>query len=78
MAERKERPLFSVTKVTKGEETWLEVDWPDPELSDALEWMSPNGHLTDRLINMAEEMLQDIEEEKQESLTAALTDEVRG
>lgn len=53
----KSRTLFSVIHVTGDNgETWMQVDW-NPDIYEALDRLGPNGELTDRLVDMAEELV---------------------
>ena len=52
------RTLFSVIEVVDGDGRHFEVEW-HPALYDFLSVASPNGELTDKLINFSEEMIDD-------------------
>ena len=56
----KTRMLFSVIEVTEASgESRCQVDW-HPELYAILDEISPNAEITDRLIDIAEEILQSL------------------
>lgn len=55
MTER--RVLFSVIQVTaKAGGTWMEVEW-NHDLYPVLEHINPDGELTDRIVDLAEEVV---------------------
>ena len=54
----KRRTLFSVIEVGEGVTRHYEVDW-HPDLSEVLDEVSPNGELTDKIIDLAEGLLTD-------------------
>lgn len=50
------RTLFSVIQVTGSDgSTTYEVDW-HPDLYPVLEMIGPNGEMTDKIIDLAEEI----------------------
>ena len=59
MTDAKQKTLFSVIQTTDAEGySFFQVDW-HPDLYPVLEEMSPEGVLTDRLIDLAEELMDD-------------------
>lgn len=57
MADVKHKTLFSVIQTTDAEgHSFFQVEW-HPDLYPVLDEMSPEGVLTDRLIDLAEELM---------------------
>ena len=57
MRTNERRTLFSVTEVTLPDGTKaMEVDW-HRDLYPALDELSPNGEITDKIVNIAEELI---------------------
>lgn len=57
MSEATHKTLFSVIQTTDAEgHSFFQVDW-HPDLYSALDEMTPEGVLTDRLIDLAEELV---------------------
>lgn len=53
------KTIFSVIQTTDAEgHSFFQVDW-HPDLYPVLEEMTPEGVLTDRLIDLAEELMDD-------------------
>jgi hypothetical protein len=61
MADVTHKTLFSVIQTTDAEgKSFFQVDW-HPDLYPTLEEMTPEGVLTDRLIDLAEELMDDVD-----------------
>jgi hypothetical protein len=59
----KRRTLFSVEEVTPAEgEKYFEVSWL-PDLHPALNELSPNGEITDKIIDIADDLIHAFEED---------------
>lgn len=56
------RTLFSVVEMFDKDGRYFMVDW-HPDLHALLDELSPNGELTDKIINFAEELLEDESEQ---------------
>jgi len=73
LAARKQKPkraLFSVVQGTGNDgETFLYVDWA-PELYPALDQLSPDGQITDRLIDTANELLHAFDDDEEDASDA--------